>query len=158
VGFIDRRSQLVAGAGLLIVAGGIAGAIALALGGTSSPPKQADYLARVQAICEKYARKLDRIPPPADIATPAEIIYSVGAALPILKEQTAKARAVPVPTALQPLVERFFENSQRSLDGLDEALESAKASDFGGLGHGYVQFLRARSAAAAEAAAIGFSC
>jgi hypothetical protein len=157
--FIGRRSHLLVGLGALLVAGGIAAGLALGLGGTSSAAlTRTEYLARIEAICQVYARKLDRIHPPADIGTPVEVAYSIGAALPILKEQNEKARAVRAPTALRARVKRFFAQSDRSLAGLDEALRSAKSNDFGGMGHGYVQFVRARNAAQAEAKAIGFRC
>ena len=156
---IRRRIYWVVAVGSLLVVGGIASGLALGLGGTTSAtPSRAEYVARIEAICRAYGRKLDKIHPPADIATPVEMAFSIGEALPILKEQDERARAVPVPKALRAQAERFFKQSGRSLAGLDEALRSARRNDYGGMGHGYVQFVRARDAARVQAKAIGFNC
>ncbi len=119
---------------------------------------RAEYVSGVEAICRKYGRQLDGIPPPLDIATPGEVLSSVGAALPILRAQTEAARALRPPRELRATVARFFVHNDRSLAGLDEALRSAKNLDLGGMGHGYVQFVRERDRARAAARAIGLRC
>jgi hypothetical protein len=157
--FIGRRFQLMVAVCSALAIGGIASGLVLAFGETSSAaPTRSDYLVRIDEICQDYGRRLDRVAPPVDLAVRGEIIASLEVALPLLEEQTDRARAVPVPNALRARVKRFFELSDRYLSGLAEALKGARVGDYGAIGHGYVQGMHARDAAQAEAKKIGFHC
>lgn len=126
--------------------------------GGSSEPTKAQYLRRVSAVCDRYGRQLDQIPPPADIASPGDLADSVGRALPILRAEVRRIRALPAPHELQYQLGRFFALTDTSLAGLTEALRGARERDFGKMGHGEIRFARARDAAKALGATIGFRC
>jgi hypothetical protein len=137
----------------------VAASVALLAGcGGSGEPTKMHYLKQVAAVCDRYGRQLDQIPPPADIASPGDIVDSVGRALPILRAETRTIRALRPPHALQSELTRFFALTDSSIAGLAEALQGARNRDFGEIGHGEVRFARAREAARAVAAAIGFRC
>jgi hypothetical protein len=156
---IGRRFQLMVAVCSALAIGGIASGLVLVFGETSSAaPTRSDYLVRIDEICQDYGRRLDRVTPPVDIGVPGEIVASLEVALPLLQEQTDRARAVRVPKVLQARVKRFFELSDRYLAGLAEALHGARVRDYGGIGHGYLQAMQARDAAQVEAKTIGFHC
>jgi hypothetical protein len=126
--------------------------------GGSGEPTTAHYLKQVAAVCDRYGRQLDQIPPPADIASPGDIVDSVGRALPILRAEARTIRALRPPHALQSELTRFFALTDSSIAGLAEALQGARDRDFGEIGRGEIRFARAREAAKAVAATIGFKC
>ena len=65
-----RRATIALCAAALGVAGGTAAAIVLAdTGAGASPPTRAEYLARVEAICQDAGKRLDLVPPPTDPAS-----------------------------------------------------------------------------------------
>lgn len=137
----------------------VAAFVALLAGcGGSRPPTKVQYLKQVAAVCDRYGRQLDQIPPPADIASPGDIVDSVGRALPILRGEAHTIRALQPPHALQSQLTRFFALTDSSIAGLAEALQGARNRDFGEIGHGEVRFAHAREAARAVAATIGFRC
>jgi hypothetical protein len=137
----------------------VAALLALVAGcGGSGEPNKAHYLARVAAVCGRYGRQLDQIPPPGDIAAPGDIVDSVGRALPILRAQARTIRALQVPHELRSRLRRFFALTDSSIAGLAEALQGARVRDYGEIGQGEVRFSRARDAAKAIATAIGLRC
>ncbi len=77
----------------LLVAGAVTATLVFVNPGEAKRPTRAQYLAHVSAVCEVYGRKLDRIPPPIDIASPGNVLASVKPALAILREQEARMRA-----------------------------------------------------------------
>jgi hypothetical protein len=126
--------------------------------GGSAGPTKAQYLKQVAAVCDRYGRQLDQIPPPADIAAPGDIVDSVGRALPILRAEARTIRALQAPHALRSQLGRFFALTDNSIAGLAEVLQGARGRNYGEIGHGEVRFARARDAARAVAATIGFRC
>jgi hypothetical protein len=126
--------------------------------GGSGGPTTAQYRARVAAVCNRYGRQLDQIPPPGDPAAFGDLIDSVGRALPILRAQARTIRALQAPHELQRRLRRLFALTDRSIAGLAETLHGARARSYGEIGAGEVQFSRARDAAKAIAAAIGVGC
>ncbi len=156
---MTRRFHVLVAVATLLVAGGIAAGLSLALGGGGGhEPTLREYLARVSALCDQYGRQLDRIAPPSDIAAYGEVADSVGRALPVLKRQTAEIHAIRPPTRLRARVERFMALTDRSVAELEAALAAAKRRDLGGVGKGLVQFSVTRDEAKALADQIGFRC
>lgn len=155
---MSRRALLLT-AGLVVVAGSLAAGIVLAFGGgptTSLSPSA--YLARASAVCERYARQLDRIPPPGDLGSPAAVSAAVGRALPVLRKQAAAVRAIKPPRELERSVRRYFELSDRSLAVLGVALDAARRNDRVTMGPKLGAWFEASSAAQAASRKLGFRC
>ena len=136
----------------------VAALIALLAGcGSSRAPTKAEYLKRVSAVCDRYGRQLDQIPPP-DIAAPGDIVSSVGQVIPILQAEANTIRALQAPHEFQGQLMRFFALTDKSIAGLAETLQGARDRNFGEIGQGEVRFAQARDAAKMLAATIGFKC
>lgn len=142
----------------LLVAGAVTATLVFALPGEAKGPTRAQYLARVGAVCEVYGRKLDRIPPPVDIASPGNVLASVRPALAILREQEARIRAIEPPRELRARVDRFFDLTDRSIAALAAVRRAAAHTDVAGIGVGLQRFGAATNAAKAAAREIGYAC
>jgi hypothetical protein len=150
--------RLVLALGLAVVAGGVAAGLVFALGEGSAAPTQAEYVARVNAICASYGARLDRIRPPDDPASPGAAYESMSRALPLLRQQSAESRRLKAPTALRERVERFLDLTDRSLDRLEEARRHARARELFKMVEALSAFQRVRDQAKRIARSIGFRC
>src|SRR6266508_3214616 len=114
-----RRSGLIVALLLGLVAAGAAAGVVLAVRqGEHDQLTRTGYLRRANAICESYGKRLDRVPPPLDPASPGAVYESIGLALPLLREQSAQVRALAPPRVLQANVNRFFALTDQSLGHL----------------------------------------
>jgi hypothetical protein len=151
------RPQLLVGAGLVIVAGGVAGAVVLVFGGGSGSLTPAQYLARADAACRPYGRQLDHVAPP-DPGSTADVAASVGRALPILQHQADAVRRIRVPRQLEQRVRRFFTLTDRSLAALRTVLDAAKRDDAKAMGPRLGAWFVASEDAQAASKQVGFHC
>ena len=153
---VERRFHLlVAGAGLAVAAG-VAAAIVLAFAGSSKAgPTKAEYFARMAIVCRSYGARLDRIPPPIDLAIPGDVISQVSRALPVLEAQERSLRALRPPKELRARIEQWLGLLVRRNQGLAEARRSARRPDLGGMGRGWGQFFESKARASALARRIG---
>ena len=155
---MSRTALLVALAIGLVVAG-VAAGIVLAFKGTgSSPPTRAAYLRRVNAVCESYGKRLDKIPPPLDPASPGAVYESIGLALPLLENQAAEIEALTPPEGLEATVDRFFVFTHRSLRHLARARGQARRRELFPMVQSLSAFGNARDAAKRAGREIGFRC
>jgi hypothetical protein len=153
-----RRAPALAALGLVLVAGGVAAGLVLALGGgDDEKDERAAYLAEIATICRTYERRLARVPVPS-AAAPGEIVEAIGQALPLLEERAEKARSVDPPSALGARVARFFELTERTIERLEAARAAARKRDVVATQEAMAGFLEAREAARAESERIGFRC
>jgi hypothetical protein len=152
------RGRLILALGLAAIAGGVAAGLVFALGEGAAAPTRAEYVARVNALCAKYGERLDRIRPPDDPASLGAAFESMSRALPVLRQQSAEARKLKVPTALRPRVERFLELTDRSLEHLEEARRHAEARELFKMVQTLSAFQRVRNQAKRVARSIGFRC
>jgi hypothetical protein len=149
-----RRRYLALGAACALVAAAVAGGIVLVFSDSSkAAPTKAQYFARVAAICHVYGPKLDKVPPPTDIAIPGVVASSIGAALPILEAQAA---AVRPPKQLQVEIERWIALDDRAIAKLRESLRLAREPNLSQMAFAYIQFLTASRAAKHLGQTIGF--
>jgi len=153
-----RRRLLLVGVGLLVVAGGVTAGLVFALGEGAAAPTQAEYAARVNAICAEYGAQLDRIRPPDDPASLGAAYEAMTLALPVLRRQSEEVRELRVPKALANRVERFFELTDRSLERLEDARRHAKARELFKMVQALSAFQRVRDQAKGVARSIGFRC
>jgi hypothetical protein len=154
-----RRTGLVVALLLGLLAAGAAAGVVLAFrqGGHDRLTRTA-YLRRADAICAAYGKRLDRIPPPLDPASPGAVYESIGLALPLLREQSAEIRALRPPSALEANVDRFFALTERSLDDLQRARGQAGRRELFPMVQSLSAFGRSRDAAKRVGRTIGFKC
>ena len=85
-------------------------------------------------------------------------LESTNAALPILREQADRIRALTPPVALQLQIERFFELTDRSLDTLESVRDDARHLDSNHVGVDLIQFAKESAAAKRVGHTIGYRC
>jgi hypothetical protein len=155
-----RRTALVVGLALGIVAAGTAAGIVLGFRGVdrSNGLNRTVYLRHANAICESYSRRLDKIPPPLDPASPGAVYESIGLALPLLRRQSREVHDLVPPRELRRDVERFFALTDRSLDHLHEAKQHAFLRELFPMVQSLSAFGRVRDDAKIVSRSIGFKC
>lgn len=153
-----RRQALILVPLSLLVSAVAAGIVVARLSTHGAPLTRSEYLAAANAICERYAKQLDAIPPPNDPAAPGAVYESIGLALPILRAQAAAVRALVPPRELQPRVDRFFRLSSASFEHLARAGRQAGRRELFPMVQSLSAFERAREAAKRARAAVGFAC
>jgi hypothetical protein len=150
-----RRRRAILGAACTVLTAGVAAALVLVFSASSrAEPTQAQYLARVAAICRVYGPQLDRIRPP-DVAEPANVIAAVGVVLPLVSAQEREVKALDPPPELRAELARWFELQDRRIGMLETALRAARRQDFRALSVAYVDFILAGPEVARLGSAIG---
>jgi hypothetical protein len=155
------RTALVLAVVLGLVVAGVAAGIVLAFRGTSADDQRlsrAEYLRRANRICASYGKRLDKVPPPLDPASPGAVYESIGLALPLLRRQAREVKALPPPRNLQQQVDRFFALTDTSLDHLQEARRHAGLRELFPMVQSLSAFGRVRDTAQRVAKTIGFKC
>jgi hypothetical protein len=146
-------------AAALVVAAGIAAVVVLvATGSSGKGPSRGDYLAHVEAICQAYGKRLDKIPPPTDPASPGAVYESINAALPVLREQTSRVRALERPREFRQRLEPFFTWTDKSLDELATARKDAHDRRLFPMVQAISRFETDRNKAKVIARSVGFKC
>lgn len=149
---------MVAAAALVAAAGAAAVGVLVATGSSGKDPTRGDYLAHVEAICQEYGKRLDKIPPPTDPASPGAVYESIDAALPILRAQTNRVRALERPRALRHKLDPFFTWTDRSLDELATARKDAHDRKLFPMVQAISRFETDRNKAKLIAKSVGFRC
>jgi hypothetical protein len=155
-----RRPPLVvlAAAALVVAASTAAIVVVVGSGSGGNALTRGEYLARVGAICQKYGRRLDKIPPPTDPASPGAVFESINGALPILREQARRVRALDPPRELRRQLDPFFTLTARALDALDRARKDAHDRALVPMVQAISAFETNRNQAKRIARSIGFKC
>jgi hypothetical protein len=154
-----RRGRLVPAVLVaLVVAGAAAGMVLAFRRGHDDRLTRAAYLSRATAICKAYGKRLDRIPPPLDPASPGAVYESIGLALPLLREQSAEIRALRPPRALQANVDQFFALTDHSLRQLARARRQAGRRELFPMVQSLGRFGKLRDEAKRYGQVIGFKC
>jgi hypothetical protein len=149
---------VVAAAALVVAACVAAVVVLVATGSSGKGPTRGDYLAHVEAICQKYGTRLDKIPPPTDPASPGAVYESINAALPILREQTSRVRGLERPRELRQRLDPFFTWTDRSLDELATARKDAHDRRLFPMVQAISRFETDRNKAKLIAKSMGFRC
>jgi hypothetical protein len=150
--------MVVLAAAVLFVGASTAALVVVGGGSGGKAPTRGEYLARVNAICQKSGRRLDKIPPPTDPASPGAVYESINAALPILREQAKRVRALDPPGELRQRLDPFFALTARSLDALDRARKDAHDRRLFPMVQAISAFEANRNKAKRIANSIGFKC
>ena len=154
-----NRNALILGLALGLLAAGTAAGIVLAFKGSDrSQLTRTAYLRRANAICDAYGKRLDKIPPPLDPASPGAVYESIGLALPVLREQSARIRTLAPPKSLERNVDRFFALTNVSLGHLERARRHAGRRELFPMVQALSAFGESRDAAKRFSRSIGFRC
>jgi hypothetical protein len=155
---VSRKALLLVLTLGLVATGAAAGIVFAFEGGDHSRLTRAAYLRRANAICQTYAKRLDRIPPPLDPASPGAVYESIGLALPLLREQSAKVRALAPPRSLRGNVDRFFALTDESLGHLERTRLHAGRRELFPMVQALAAFGKSRDAAKRVRRSVGFKC
>jgi hypothetical protein len=155
---VSRKALLLVLTLGLVGTGAAAGIVFAFEGGDHSRLTRSAYLRRANAICEAYGKRFDRIPPPLDPASPGAVYESIGLALPLLREQTAKVRALAPPRVLTAKVDRFFALTDLSLGHLGRARRHAGRRELFPMVQSLSAFGKSRDAAKRVMRSVGFKC
>jgi hypothetical protein len=156
---VGRREYILAAAGFLAVAAAVA-ILLIILRDDGDEPKltRAEYIARVEAVCRDYNRRLARIPAPIAVGNPQAVAASIDQALPLVKARAAKAKAIVPPPELAPRVRQVFTLSDRAIAELRSARAAADAGSLKRSARALGRFLAASDNARRAADAIGLNC
>ena len=154
-----RRTVLVLGIALSLIVSAVAAGVVLAYRAThDAPMTRAQYLAAANAICAKYSKVLDTIPPPNDPAAPGAVYESIGLALPVLRAQATEVRKLVPPRELKARVDHFFLLTTTSFEHLARAGRQAGRRELFPMVQSLAAFERAREAAKRARRSVGFKC
>jgi hypothetical protein len=151
------RLSVVAAGGALVLAAGAAAGVVLAFRGGGGALTPEEYLDRASAVCVSYARRMDSIAPP-DPTSAADVVASVGKALPILQAQADAVRRIRPPRELEARVHAFFVRTDRSLAALAAQLAAARRNDLPAMKARFGDWLDASAAAQAASRRVGYRC
>jgi hypothetical protein len=154
---VTRRTQALASAGAILIAGVVAAVIVLVFTGNSqAAPTKAEYFARVARICSLYGPKLDAIAPPPDVSIPGEVVTPLKKVIPLLRAENAEMQALQTPDELAAQVRRWLALKDSVLAKLEQALHAAEEPDISGTAVKYLQFLSLARQTASLGHTIGF--
>jgi hypothetical protein len=156
---VSRRGYVLTAAASLAVAAGLAIVLVVLLRDDGEEKlTRAEYIARVEAVCRDYNRRLARIPAPIAVGNPQAVAESIGRALPLVEERAAAAKAITPPPELAARVEQVFSLSDMAVAELRSARAAADAGSLKRSARALGRFLAASDEARSAAVAIGLNC
>jgi hypothetical protein len=147
-----------AAAGLLLVTAVVAAAVVVVARGGEPAVTREDFLTEVHDVCAFYSERLDAVQPPVDLSSPGAVYESLGAALPLLRQQAAAVRALDAPPVLETDLDEFFTLTDESLRELKVAYDEAGARELYLMATALTRFEEVRDQAKAVATRSGFDC
>jgi DNA-binding PucR family transcriptional regulator len=156
---VSRRAYVLTAAVSLAVAATLAIVLIVLLrNGGEAKLTRAEYIARVEAVCRDYNRRLARIPAPVAVGNPQAVAETIDRALPLVEERAATAKAIAPPPELAARVEQVFSRSDRAIAELRSARAAAHAGSLERSARALGRFLAASDDARRAAVAIGLNC
>jgi hypothetical protein len=154
---MTRRTQVLASASVIVVAGVVAAVLVLAFSGNSeAAPTRAEYFAGVARICAVYGPKLDAIAPPPDVSIPGEVVTPLKKVIPLIRAENTEVRALQIPDELAGQVRHWLALKDRVLAKMEQTLHAAEEPDISGTAVKYLQFLALARQTASLGHTIGF--
>jgi hypothetical protein len=90
---VGRRGYILPTAASLAVAAAVAILLIILLDDDGEAKlTRAEYIARVEAVCRDYNRRLARVPAPVAVGNPQAVAQSIDQALPLVEERAARAK------------------------------------------------------------------
>lgn len=156
---VGRREYILAAAASLVVAAAVAILLIILLDdGGEGELTRAEYIARVDAVCRDYNRRLARIPAPVAVGNPQAVAQSISLALPLVEERAARAKAIAPPPELADRVQRVFSLSDTAIAELRSARAAAAAGSLERSARALGSFVAAADEARRASEAIGLDC
>jgi hypothetical protein len=156
---VGRREYILIAAASLAVAAALAILLIILLGdGGEAKLTRAEYIARVEAVCRDYNRRLARIPAPVAVGNPQALAESIDRALPLVEERAARAKAIAPPPELAARVQQVFVLSDTAIAELRSARAAADAGSLKRSARAFGRFLAAAEEARRVAVTIGLNC
>ena len=156
---MKRRRYVLAA--VVLVAAGAAIALAVTVTGRGSShhgPTKEEYLAAVSTACSSYARRIARVPAPANVTAYGDVVSSIRQVLPLLRKQQAAMEAIEAPAELGDRVVRLFALNIQSVQHLDATLAAAQRRDAGEVIEGLGAFSNVRDEVHALSLQLGIHC
>jgi hypothetical protein len=126
------RAAGVGAAALALVAAGCGG---------GAPLSKSEFAAKANAICAKYTRKIDAVPPPRKID---DVPAYVELVKPYLERGVDELGTVKPPTELQDTYDRWMSTKREALTETDALRHAAQGNDLAGVNH-VIRALRDRN-------------
>jgi hypothetical protein len=159
VACVGRRGYILAAAASLAVAAALVILLIIRLGnGGEAKLTRAEYIARVEAVCRDYNRRLARIPAPVAVGNPEAVARSIERALPLVEERAARAKAIAPPPELADRVRQVFALSDTAIGELRSARAAADGGSVRRAARALGRFLAAAEEARTVALTIGLNC
>jgi hypothetical protein len=157
---VGRHGYIVTAAASLAAAAALAILLVISLrdNGGEQELTRTEYIARVEAVCREYNRRLARIPAPVAIGNPQAVAASIDRALPLVEERAARAKAIAPPPELADRVRQVFALSDTAIAELRSARTAAHAGSLKRSARSFGRFLAAAEEARRAAVAIGLNC
>jgi hypothetical protein len=156
---VGRRAYILTAAASLAVAAATAIVLIIVLRDDGEAElTKAEYIARVEAVCRDYNRRLARIPAPIAVGDPQAVKVSIDRALPLVEERAARAKGIAPPPELAGRVQQLFSLSDRAIAELRSARAAAHAGSVKRSARALGRFLAASDQARSAALAIGLNC
>ncbi len=124
------RGRLLLAVGAAVLAAAVAVVVVVVFTrGSERKLTRAEYVGRLDAICEEFGAKLADIPSPVGLTNPTLIAKSIENALPLVRERVEQGRAVPAPVELEARAETMFARATEALARLEAAGDAARSGD-----------------------------
>lgn len=133
-------------------------AVVVVVAETGGGATQEEYVARVNAICVEYGKRLDAIPPPGDLSSPGAVVESLEQAIPVLEGQTDEIRRLKHPSNLDDDVDELSRLTDASLVHLRDALSQAQERALYPMATALTSFGEVRDEAKIVSRRLGFRC
>jgi hypothetical protein len=155
---MSRSRRFASTAAFVLIAAATAAVVVVVAETGGSATTHAEYVARVNAICVDYGKKLDAIPPPGDLSSPGAVVESLEQAIPILEDQADEIRALRHPSKDRADVAELHRLTDESLAHLQEALDQAQERALYPMAVALTSFGEARDEAKVVSRRLGFEC
>lgn len=152
------RPRRFATTAVFVLIAAVTATVVVVLAETGGGATQAEYVARVNAICVEYGKKLDAIPPPGDLSSPGSVVESLEQAIPVLAAQADEIRGLRHPSKLDVDVAELHRLTDESLDHLRDALSQARERALYPMATALTSFGEARDEAKVVSRRLGFDC
>lgn len=152
------RPRRFAATAVFVLIAAVTATVIVVVAETGGGATQEEYVARVNAICVEYGKKLDAIPPPGDLSSPGAVVESLEQAIPLLLAQENEIRALEHPPELDDDVTKLHRLTDESLDHLRDALRQALERALYPMATALTSFEEARDEAKVISRRLGFHC
>ena len=154
---MSRPRRFATSAGFVLIAA-ITATVVVVVAETGGGATREEYVARVNAVCVEYGKKLDAIPPPGDLSSPGSVVESLEQAIPVLEAQADEIRGLRHPSSLDDDIAELDRLTDASLVHLRDALSQAQERALYPMATALTSFGEVRDEAKVVSGRLGFDC